>query len=325
MTDKDVLSELASEGNSNGLVFRFFGNSSAFLNVFFESSFVFHPYHSDSMYEYNFEGKLVKISNRKEWESQNQNVGWWKSNLPKTITKVAQTFHDCWSFEGHGIKTLKHPFKRTRKYTGFNNEKNFPALSKFNDIHYDNSEVEEWTCGLFVLTRFCKGKNVIFVISKNNEILSVMENGNYDFVDGDSGTQVYILNNKNILIYNDGDSPSVLLITNSSNTTLTPITENIVLCSQNVEEFWTKLRQGIINLLFSILDEKVYGIYNTSDANLFHIRKRNQKKLLLAVSIDSNNLLFTNCIDDSDFEFDMSYVNYESILELCDNILKITN
>ena len=328
MNETGAFCQLASEGKANGILFRFFGNSSAFLYNFFENSFMFRPYHSETTYEYDFEGNCINTYKTETLYKGIKPLPWYE-DIPITITKVAETFYDCWSLKDHGIKTAKHPHKRSIKCTGFKNEDMFPIFSNFNNDTNNFSEIQEWTCGQLVLTRFSKDRHVIFVISKNNEIISICHNDKYDFVDGDSGTHVYILNNKNIFIYNNGDSPSLMLITNCSNITLTPISANIIVNAQKIGALWTDFRQSIINLLYGIINEKKYGIWEyglfvPNDGNLFHIKERNKGELVCTVLLENDHLLFYDCINDFDFDLNLKNINYELIAELLNNVRSIT-
>lgn len=330
----EVFKNQLTESNSRG--FEFFGNESAFFrgfssdpkvfNGFSENTFVFKPYHDKKVYEYDFEGNFIQEHDEKEWDKANYKR-WYEEHPKNGVQKVAKTFEDSSNFKYHNIKTEKHSHRRTIQHTGFSNESDFQIMNDFNLLKCDESEVEEWTCGSLVLSRFSKGLSqegwLMFVISKNNQILSIMKNSQHDFCDGDSGTHVFILKNKNIFVFNDGDSPSVLFIRNDTNDKLYVIEDKIIKLSQDMKNYWTQFKQSIVNLFYSIIDEEKYGLWESSretklcNSELFRICEREKRKVIVRLVLDNDHMyIISDDEESSEIEINLNDLSYNSVKKI---------
>lgn len=335
-----VLNELVTEPSSSD--FKFFGHPFAFLrnidkkdgNGIVEITFALEPYQNPKkiIYEYDFEGNLVRETDEKIWAADNKNF--WRMGINKKenmqeigVIEVAQTFEDHSYYSFHNIQPEKHLYNRSRVHTGFFNETQFPILEEFNNFSTSSySSVEEWICGEIVLTRFQKGNIVMFVVSKRNKILSIMQNQTSNYADGDSGTHVYIVKGQRILVWNDGDSPSILLITSQNNYQLTPISQEIILSAQDLKKNWKAFKQCIINMFHKLIDFKLYKMWNINNENvgLFQITERGKEDVIFIIKIVNNSLLISSKTK-GNFSIKLDDICYESIKKMLSEISLMTS
>lgn len=248
--------------------FIFIGNKYAHLAGFRHNKFILRPYFENLTIEYDFDGNYM--SHRAKGDDE-LNL---KEYREYNVKKIAKTFHHAWFFKRHGMQV--DTFESSMNHTSFSNQNDFPIMLEMNDkICAENCtccEIEEWICGFIKLTRWSRQGVNVFITSliEDNSIISLFHNDNNDYLDGDSGTSVYVLNDKNILMWNDGDCPSVLLIKNhlikknrliKNKKELNAIPGKIVECALDLRKKFKIFDQSIIDLFYSIIDNERYSIY----------------------------------------------------------------
>jgi hypothetical protein len=189
---------------NNNDKFQFRGHRCSHLDTITENSFVMSLYHeSDTYYEYDFDGNFINKYTRDEYDKM----------YPYTYGK------DEWyikKINRNAFKNVIEIYNETYEWTfngdEYDNPDDFSEIIDKIDPMTKYKEKNLWTFGKYKLTRTAVSnyKNV-FVIENKNKIISLMHD---EFSDGDCGTHVFLLNKKNILLWNDGDCPSVLFIEN---------------------------------------------------------------------------------------------------------------
>lgn len=176
-------------------------------------------------------------------------------------------------------------------------------------------------CGNIKLVRW-SGDKPLFIIShvEDNRIISATCFDHCHFLDGDSGTSVYVVNGKNILMWNDGDCPSVLLMRNKSKGKLNPLDKATMADAKSIESLFKDLRQSIVNLLYRFYDEERYGVHFNnggiySNVTIYSVKRRSSNKHFLSVIQGGNELkLIKN--DDSVLIVDMNNIIDEVVVRI---------
>ena len=101
-----------------------------------------------------------------------------------------------------------------------------------------------------------------------------------------------------------------------------PVDQNIIIRGQDVKESWKSLKQSIVNLFYSIIDEGKYGIWNINkkDGNnyLFTIMERSKRNTVVNIFLDNNYLIVDNDDGDFDYSIHLDDLGYDSIVEMLD-------
>ncbi len=95
-----------------------------------------------------------------------------------------------------------HPLMLNETYINYND---FHELEEYNEVEMN------WNCSWDNFT-ISFWDNVYIVSNSENKILSILIAPETDLQSGDGSITVYLLNNKHILIWNDGDVMSMILI-----------------------------------------------------------------------------------------------------------------
>lgn len=201
--------------NFSNYGFTFIGNESCNLVTFTEKSFFIKLYWGDTFLEYNFDGELLR-----EWTEEEFNLAisdakyrsLWGSYklfewvLPSTVSS------ECYN------KVTSR--EKLNSYANYKDFKNIFSKFNFGKADDDDDSYDGWKCGDFKVERFLDcldGYRVMFIVSDHTEsIISIASIEGCNYWDGDSGTTLFILDGKNILINNMGDCPSVLLLKNNT-------------------------------------------------------------------------------------------------------------
>jgi hypothetical protein len=263
----------------------FMGNPSAYLFKLTDSSFTIRGYWSNEYLEYNFEGNLLQRTITDTWLASHNAI---RFEPPSSVVPVAQ-------------RSLCHSQKDFNVLESCNLDiqsidPDFQVeIDKLGNDVFDG---EEWICGDIKLIRW-SGKNPLFLVintkSPEHKIIAAKCFENHNFVDGDSGTHVYVLNKKNILIWNDGDTPSVLLYKFDTAYKLTPIAKEIIDNAVDIQRCFVRLRQAIVEFLFDLFPETEYTILNsTAGYNILPLHKVNPK---FAATIDGANITLRYLVD----------------------------
>ena len=110
------------------------------------------------------------------------------------------------------IKDKKKGIPNLSMYCNLNE---FPIFARLtNDIraavhHFGKYAVAVWNSTVYIVSEKISNAD-----EKNHKILNVLYANDYDLQHGDCKTNIYLLNNKNILLWNDGDVHSVVVIKN---------------------------------------------------------------------------------------------------------------
>lgn len=253
--------------------YSFMGNDSAFLSTITGNSFVILPYSGNSYIEYDFNGMFVdshprKIGNHFQLKLIND----------PNVVEIWQT-------------TLKDEF---------NNRSEFEKLIDYRlpCIHDSDYQHEHWICGDTKLTRFWKwdqnDSHVLFIISStvDNNIISAVHLNKAHYLDGDSGTHIYLLNGKNLLVHNDGDCPSVLLIKNNDPNAESsdPVPKRMMMSADNLKSCFEQYKQSIFDFIYSIIDDGEFGIYERKDGVRYQVENIYTRQRLMELTLSFNTI-----------------------------------
>jgi hypothetical protein len=196
-------------GIDNDDQYIYYGNYSAFLSHLTTHSFIVNEYSSDEYVEYDFDvDQIMTYPNQNTMElkfNHDDNLGWRHNARPEGITLLVKE-----SFGNYRkTKVTLDDFEYE-----FNNIFDEVIQKALNKEYGSIKSLDRWRWFDKQMDRWEFGKATLFVISlqSTNEISSVFLAGAYTYCDGDSGTDVFLINNKDILVWNSGDSPSVLFI-----------------------------------------------------------------------------------------------------------------
>lgn len=292
--------------------FTFIGHKQIFLTTFKEDGFILMPYHRPyDPIEYDFNGKFVRKWTEVEYDASIPK-GHYRHNLHEPHKKVVEVATKV-IWDNRSRHSQEGPPKDLITTTTYDNQSEFQeTINSIGDVN----EVEEWICGDIKLVRW-SGKKSLFIISHiaDNRIISAVCFDEYNFTDGDCGTSVYVVNEKHILMYNDGDCPSVLLMQNrSKNTKLSPISRGTMTDAESVEHHFNGLRQSIINLLYRFYDEELYGVYLESGGK-YCVKKRASGKLFLTV-VQSNSELKMTKSDGESIIINMTNITNADVIRI---------
>jgi hypothetical protein len=296
------MNKLAGVQSASPYGFTFIGNNNASLLQFTDKSFVMSPYYGDEYLEYDFEGQLLNKYTRDEYEKKFDSVKSTVAARNNTIKNVVEI----------AVKEAEH--------TTYNNQSVFQPIISIEQAN--ESEGEEWICGDITLTRWIS-KNPLFIISSANDVISLARFDKHQYLDGDSGTRVYVLNQKNILMLNDGDCPSVLLFKNNSTVLpANPLPRKMISSARTLTETFNELNQAIVNFLYEFYDEDKYAVYVCSDAK-YIIKCRATDQLILTVKQKGAELQII--LDKCSLTVDIDSLDYETVKavrKLTENTLK---
>ena len=290
--DISRMNKLVVDNANNNKEFTPIGNDFAYLVNFTREGFIIKPYYETDHLEYDFNGDLLRKITEQEYEESRKHKGSlaWMNGFDKFKNVVEVYGHDEeYGNTHHG--QLVQPRLLPMKDKMYNNQSDFQTtIDKMGDAPKVTS-VGEWVCGNIKLTRWSCDKP-LFIVSdtKSNNIISVAGFDNDHFLDGDAGTHVYVLNEKNILMWNDGDHPSVLLFRNNSETLKlsNPIPKKMMAEAKMLETTFANFRQLICNLLYLFYDEGKYQVYLHSNGSMYSIMRRTnsnkpEKEVLCAI------------------------------------------
>lgn len=284
-----VLAEEPSSftGCDNKLMFKFFGNRNAQFVHFFKGGFrlqqdsfiegKYTPHHCD----FNFEGNIVTPSDDNNSDSLNISR-FWEHQTRENKNQLAD----------FGVVEIIHTSE------GSDHDQSWIIDSKRGSI--DNC---------LILKRVDNDK-VTISIGNSTSMSTMTIDNSYTYVDGDSGTHVYVLDKKHVLIRNEGDCPSVLLLVKqnslrrdtNSDEELDPFSVHITEAAQSLVYSHGQLKHAIVRLFQSIIDENRFAAYQNKDLSVFSIKtKQNNKnipqKVLINIQVTLNELHIT--IDES--------------------------
>lgn len=300
MNKLDELDKLNTVNAVNHKGYSFMGNPSSNLLAITKTSFIVHPYASDSYIEYDFNGRPLNVYTYEETRNKFEYRSVDKTNV---------------------IEIME--YKSTNDY---GNRAEFEKLIDYkipssNDSEY---EVERWLCDSIIITRLCKwtkgDAQVLFIISStnNNDIISMVHLDKPHYLDGDSGTRLYLLNSRNILVDNDGDCPSVLLIKNndlSTNATpLKPIPKGLMDTTLSVKSQFVSYKQSIINFIYGIIDNDEFGIYEKKNSIKLYIENKYTRECIMEVHILFNSIEFDSYTDT--YVVDVNNISHDDIINL---------
>ena len=311
------MEKFESQENSEENCFTFLGNTRCSFEGFTvtKHTFFIRLESSKEYAEFNYDGEPTLI-NMDNMDTQNKHNPL-NSCDDVDVIKVKRTFHDAWYFKCHGIKTPSHLFLINKDFVQFSNVDDYPIIKKMNSQLPHFSELEEWELGTLKLTRWTKMKMTAFIISKisNNAIVSLMSCGT-DFCDGDSGTHVYLLRGKNILICNHGDSPSVLLIRNEQNIPSDMRIQKVVNKSCQMKNNLQSFTQSIVDFLYTIFDEQIYKIsYQNENPLCFFIDVKEGEYFATVEFIDGQDLLITTASNTS-LIFSINQIDHDKVNDI---------
>ena len=202
MNVQNIMEKIKVRNTIGSTGFKFIGSDWTFLNYICDGHFVLKQYDGGLYIDYGFNGIPIAQFDSSKYD---YDMGSIDDASNDKIENVMEIYSVTYRFKER-VLTVDDI-----DYTNKDTFKDF-----FKKLPCGELRREKWKWGNKVLTRWASMHcdSQVFVISSklSNKILSIAYSEH--FGDGDSETRVFLLDMKNILMWNPGDHPSVLFIDN---------------------------------------------------------------------------------------------------------------
>ena len=262
--------------------FNYLGSENCELRLITESSFVIKQHHMPLFIEFSFDGEILRTY--PSYEAFEEAFG------VKGMYTINQSKNKVISVYGEN-------------YNIYNNTRSLVAYNGISDSESEQSllkscqDLSIWKMGTHTLKRYVTKQGLDlatnFIMLSDVEpkgIISTMKFDCHKFDDGDSGTAVCVLDQKNILIANDGDCPSVLLI--KTNITIDPIREQLMSSLLNASRNYKKWNQDIIDMIYEFYDSKTYNVYELPDSYYVCMKDDETRKIICKIAYSNSIISF---------------------------------
>ncbi len=289
--------------------FKFNGFDQGVLEVLNDECFVVRSSHSSKEYiQYNFEYNAIEKINKSDFKKstysfdKSQNIDSTITNkkaknvieLPCSSSKISGTFDFQIYHEDHAF---------------IKENVTIPKISKCEYWHWENYCISRWNFS----------KNLFEIINGDNmECAVFIADSKHQYASSNLDTRIFIINCKNILIWNNGNFPSVIYIQNFNELfeIINPTQEQIEEEAKNIFENVSTLTGSIYKFIESLVrenidicitDDKKEQVSLLSGKKLFDVTFDYRKGELVLTS--ENNGIFNYNIESQDIDEIQSFIN----------------